>query len=415
MNRRRRPVNYFGWIVFGLVVLFGYYFNRVYLPASPVLAGPTATPTHSPEAYASEAEQLFKDGKLSDAIEAYQAAISASPQDPAYYVALARVQVWNGQYAEAQTNAENALLLSPNNAMAHAVRAWALNWQPGKNGEALAAISEAVKLDDRNAIIQSYYVEILFDSGFENFEKARDQSKVALALDDKIVETHRARGYLLAGTDNVEEAIHEYDTAIGINPKLALLHKEQGQNYRLLSQQERAIEEFLKAITLSAADPEPYYLISRTYATFGEYQKALQYADSAAQNGPADPKYHANLGIMHYYNFQFVEAVQELGLAVYGGTTKDGVKVSGIPLSDDSRVGEYYFTLGSALARTNQCGPALQLVQQLQSQGPKDDITKDATNKIIVLCQENLNNPPADTPTPTPAEADQTPTPTPTP
>src|SRR5436190_16459001 len=98
--------------------------------------------------------------------------------------------------------------------MAQAVRAWALNWQPGKNGEALTAIDEALKIDDRNAVIQAYYVEILYDSGLDNFTKARDQSKVALALDDKIVETHRARGYLLARTDNVEESIHEYETAI---------------------------------------------------------------------------------------------------------------------------------------------------------------------------------------------------------
>src|SRR5215510_12795938 len=174
MNRRRRRPNYFGWAIFLLVVLFGYYFNRVYLPASPLLAGPTTTPTRSPESYSTEGAQLFKDGKLPQAIDSYKAAINSSPQDPALYVELARIQVWAGKYEEAQANAENALLLNPNNAMAHAVRAWALNWQPGKNGEAMAAIDEALKIDDRNAVIQAYYVEILYDSGFDNFEKARD-------------------------------------------------------------------------------------------------------------------------------------------------------------------------------------------------------------------------------------------------
>src|ERR1044071_6063645 len=140
MNRRRRRPNYFGWVVFGLVVLFGYYFNQVYLPASPLLAGPTPTETRSPEAYATEAEGFFKDGNLTQAIDSYQAAINASPQDPALYVALARIQVWDGQYEKAQANAENALLLNNTNAMAHAVRAWALDFQDGKNGEALTEI-----------------------------------------------------------------------------------------------------------------------------------------------------------------------------------------------------------------------------------------------------------------------------------
>jgi hypothetical protein len=70
MNRRRRRPNYFGWAIFVLVVLFGYYFNQVYLPASPLLAGPTTTPTRSPESYATEGEELFTDGKLAQAIEA---------------------------------------------------------------------------------------------------------------------------------------------------------------------------------------------------------------------------------------------------------------------------------------------------------------------------------------------------------
>jgi tetratricopeptide (TPR) repeat protein len=413
MNRRRRRPNYFGWVVFGLVVLFGYYFNRVYLPASPLLAGPTPTETRSPESYATEAEKLFKEGKLSQAIDAYLAAINASPQDPTLYVALARVQVWAGLYEEAQANAENALLLSNNNAMAHAVHAWALDFQDGKNGEALEAIAEALKLDDRNAVIQAYYVEILVDSGFDNYAKAADVSRVALALDPNIVETHRARGYLLAVTSNYEESIREYAEAIKLNPNLALLYMEQGQNYRAISAKDDAIQAFTVANTLNPADPGPDYLISRTYATFGEYSKALQYADTAVQNSPGDASYRGNLGVMYYRNLLWAEAVQELGLAIFGGTTQDGVEVKGLPLSNSQLVTEYYFTFGLALARTNQCGEALQIAQELQSKVPLDEVAMDAANRTIEICQENLNNPAVDTPIPTVPAETETPVPTP--
>jgi tetratricopeptide (TPR) repeat protein len=368
---------------------------------------------------------------LAQAIDAYKAAINASPQDPSLYVALARTQVWAGKYEEAQANAENALLLNPDNAMAHAVRAWAMNFQVDKNGPALAAINEALKIDPNNAMIQSYYVEILTDSGFENYETAVNQSKVALALDPNVVETHRARGYLLARVPdpdpnpdpitNLEEAIQEYQAAIQINAKLSLLHLEQGQNYRNLSLKDDAITEFTLANTLDPSDPQPDYLISRTYATFGEYEKALQYGDTAVQNKPEDPTLRANLGVMYYRNFMYEEAVQELGLAIYGGTTKDGVEVKAIPLSNSPRVSEFYFTFGLALARTYQCGQALQIAQDLQSRGSEDEITQDATNRIIEICQENLNNPPEATPTlilteaVTPSVETGTATPTPTP
>ena len=424
MNRRRRRPNYFGWAIFVLVVLFGYYFNQVYLPTSPVLAGATPTPTRSAESYVTDAEDLFNQGKLTQSIEAYTSAITASPQNPTLYIALARVQVWAGKYTDAEKNAENALLLDNSNSMALAVHAWAMNFQPGRNGEALADIEQAVEKDPNNPVILSYYVEILVDSGFDNYQKAIDLSKVVVALDPNIVETHRARGYLLNATNvdgsNIELAIHEYDEAIKINPNLGLLYMEQGQNYRAISARDEAIKAFTVANTLNPPDPEPDYWISRTYATFGEYSKALQYAESAATDAPSDPKYHGNWGVMFYRNFYYDDAVRELGLAIYGGTTKDGVKVTGVPLTNNTRISEYYFTMALALARTNQCGQALEIVQELQSRVPTDEIAMDAANKSIDICQENLNNPPTSTPalpiipdtaTPTVPAISETPTP----
>ena len=85
MTRRRKRPNLFSWAVLGLVVLFGYYLNEVYLPAQPNPFEATPTVTRSPESFATEAEELFKDGKLLPSIEAYQAAINASPQNSAQH------------------------------------------------------------------------------------------------------------------------------------------------------------------------------------------------------------------------------------------------------------------------------------------------------------------------------------------
>src|SRR5574339_112694 len=137
MTRRRKRPNVFGWTIFGLVLLFGYYFNQVYLPTQPNPFEATPTPTRSWESYSTEAQELFAQGKLQQTIEAYESAIASSPQDPTLYIALARVQVFAGLPKDAQANAENAILLSPNNSMAHAVRGWALDFQEGKNGDAL--------------------------------------------------------------------------------------------------------------------------------------------------------------------------------------------------------------------------------------------------------------------------------------
>lgn len=406
MTKRRKRPNFFGWTLLGLVLLFGYYVNQVYLPSRPNPFDATPTVTRSPESFVTEAEQLFKEGKLLQSIDAYQAAINASPQNPALYIAIARVQVWAGKYEEAQANAENALLLNPENSMAHAVRAWALDFQGGaeKNAEAIDSIQKALELDPNNALAHAYYVEILVDSNsFDNYAKAAEESKVALGLDPNLLEAHRARGYILSTLgnegNNYELAIQEYRQAIQLNPNLAILHIELGQNLRLLQVYEDAIKEFTLANTLNPTDPEPDRLISRTYATIGEYTKALQYAESAMKDRPTDPNLRGNYGVMFYRNFLYQDAVKQLSLAVNGGQTDNGFPIKGLPLTTDSRIAEYYFTYGLALARTNQCGKALQIAQSLQTTVPNDENATAAAAEINRVCEENLNNPAVDTPT----------------
>src|SRR3972149_2554932 len=129
MNKRRKPFNYFKIISLVAVIGFVMYFGVVIGPQVQSSIGPTPTPTRDPESYVTEASQLFEKGKLSQAIETYQQAVRAIPNDASIYISLARVQIWAGQYPEAQTSAENALLLNPNNSTAHAVRGWALEFQ----------------------------------------------------------------------------------------------------------------------------------------------------------------------------------------------------------------------------------------------------------------------------------------------
>jgi tetratricopeptide (TPR) repeat protein len=421
MTRRRKRPNLFSWAIFGLVVLFGYYLNQVYLPAQPNPFEATPTPTRSPESLATEADELFKQGKLLPSIEAYEEAINASPQNPALYIAVARIQVWAGQYEEAKANAENAMLLNPNSSMAYAVHAWALDFLGGEENraEALDSIQRAIELDDRNAIAHAYYAEILIDTGlFENYDKAAEESRIAYALDPNLVETRRARAYVLenVGADryNYELAVQEYEAAIQLNPNIPILHMELGRNLRFLEVYEEAIKEFTIANTLNPEDPEPDLFISRTYATIGDYAKAIQYAEQAVKDRATDPSLRGNYGVMLFRNFLYQPALDQLSLAVKGGATEEGLPVLGMSITDGGRAVEYYYTYGLALARTNECGEALKLSQQIQSAVPTDENAVFAAEEMVRICQENLENPPEVTDVPTEEQATEEPTEEPT-
>jgi tetratricopeptide (TPR) repeat protein len=421
MNKKRSRPNWFRIILLCLLVLGGSYVNRFILPNQPQYGVPSPTPTRSPESIITEAEAYFKQGKLFPAIDSYKEAILSNPDNPAVYVALARVQVWAGQYPQAQKSAEDALLLNADNSMAHAVRAWALDFQSDLP-QAQDSIKRALELDNNNVIAHAFYAEILIDANDDGtgpvdaIEKAIAESNVALALDPNSLEAHRARGYVLENTGNYQEAIPEYEAALAINKNIADLHLALGRNYRQLEFYDKAITAFRDANALNPEDPMPDYLTSRTYATIGEYAKAMQFAKSAVGNNPADTNLHGNLGVMQYRNAYFEDSIIELGYVVNGGITQTGEQIDALPLAPNSpRIAEYYFTYGLALSRLNKCSEALEVAKTILSRIPTDELAVENANAIISRCQQNLEETPVPSPSSSEVESVSTGTPTPTP
>src|SRR3990172_4944240 len=83
MTKKRKPLR-----VFRILILVVVYFNQVVIPTMPTPFVPTPTATRAPESYISEAEGLFNDGKLLQAISVYEEAIRYNPNDANIYLAL---------------------------------------------------------------------------------------------------------------------------------------------------------------------------------------------------------------------------------------------------------------------------------------------------------------------------------------
>jgi tetratricopeptide (TPR) repeat protein len=403
--RRRRPPMKFGRLLL-LVALIAaaVYVERFLVPSVPPLFVPTATPTRSPATFALEAESFFQAGKLEQAEESYRQAIEASPHDADLYVALARLLVFAEKWIEAETEARNALLIDPELPAAHAVLGWALDFQGADRlVEAEAEALAALAADPNSALLNAYYAEILMDQyvllNQGDYRDAVAAAEKAVRLDPNLVESHRALGYVLERTSNYDEALEEYQRALTIHPNLALLHRAVGNMY--LSQDppdlDKAIQGYLNASAFDPTNPVPLQLIAQAYASFGEYGKASQYASDAVGLDPVNPSLHGDLGVMHYKNNDFAQAVDELNLAVLGGQTADGEAVPGLPIApEDPRVVGFYYTLGLALARLERCEEASPIFEALLRGVPGDEIAVTNATEGMVLCG-------ALQPTPTPA------------
>ncbi len=408
MSKRRKPLNFIKLAMLGLFIAAMTYFNIFIAPGVQPIGMPTMTPTRDPESYITDAQQLFEQGKLAQAIDAYQKSIASRPNDAAVYIALARVQVFAGQYKEAQVSAENALLLNPNNSTAYAVRGWALDFQ----GDYLAsesAIKRALELDPNNPLAHAYYTELLADQfinglgDLDIFDRMIAESNTTLALAPGILESHRARGYVLEVTQNYEPAIAQYEAAVAIHPNLAELHLALGRSYMLLEVYDRAQASLTRANTLNPPDPTPDYLLSRIYAKIGEFGRGEQYAQQAVKDRPNDANYHGNLGTFYYKNYKYPDAIKEFSLVVNGGATDDGVTVQALDITAITRAPEYYYTYGFTLARSTppRCGDAILIAQKILDKLRDDETSKYNADEIIRLCTASAGTTP--TPEETPA------------
>ena len=400
MNRRpKRRNSSFRVVHLAGLIGSGLYFNQVVVPATPPLFIPTATPTRSPQSFVNEAEQLYADGKLTQAIAAYKQAILNDPGNPNNYTRLAHFQIYSGEYEDAIENTQNALLKNANNPIAHAIQGWALNFTDDPT-LAEAAVKKALDLDPNSAMAHAIYAEILVDKGdFDELDKAAEHSRLARDLDPGLFEAHRARGLVLAATQNLEEAIQEFKAAISINDKIADVHLQLGVVYRVMGENDRAVEELLAAYALNPENPIALTEISLAYAREGQYEKAAQYAADAIKAVPEDPRLHGNLGMMHYKREDYAAAIPALALAVRGGTTEDGAVVEGLPL-DYGRVAEYYTFYGFALARSNRCREAVPIFQAMLSGVPNDEIALYNAEEGLRICAESLGTPMPPTATP---------------
>lgn len=395
MSRRRKRSNPWRVIVLAALVAGAIYVNQVIVPSTPPLFVPTPTPTRAPASYVQDADALIEKGKINQAIEAYKQAVKADPQNPAIYVTLARWQVLNGDLDGATESVQNALLLNPNHALAHAVNGWIL----GKKGDYLQAESElsnvALEEDPNSALAWAYLTEVYVEELQNNKgdlntqQKAIDASKRALALDSSLMEVHRARGLVFEITTQHQEAITEYEAAVSINPNISDLYVSLGREYRLVDQYPQSVEALMKAISLRPDDPAPYSELAATYLKAGDFSKGIQIAEQAVEKKPSDPFLQGLLGTMYFKVDRFSDAVGPLRLAVRGGVTADGVQVTPIVLDpQDASSVAYYSRYGIALSNTGQCGDALQLAQELLQKIPNDEIVAANTQVMIDNCKQ---------------------------
>ena len=388
---------------------------------------PTPTPTRSSDSHALEGDANFTAGKLDDAILAYQDAVRVDPNNADTWAELARIQTYSSAFLitdeqkkdrllTALESARKAVEIAPDDSTAHAVLAFALDWNADSSiysddlqqvqkflVEAEQEAVRALQLDNTNTLALAYYAEVLLDQ--QKWSQAEQYIDQALQREDadQIMDVHRINAYLLETLGQYNLAITEYDKAIEIEPNFTFLYLRAGANYRRLAFEipnvdaarpvyEQSLEYFEKAVRINeqigVEDPTPYLSIARTYSQLGEFFAAALNIRAALEFDPNNADIYGQLGVVYFRSRNYEGSIFSLKCATYGCSGEDSCMGRGLercfedlgenpveiqPLGLSPNTVVYYYTYGSVLAalsrpRDNKCGDAMQVLGDVRAE-----------------------------------------------
>jgi tetratricopeptide (TPR) repeat protein len=274
---------------------------------------PTPTPTRAAPSYAIEAEELYWEGRLAEAIVVYEQAIALDPDDVLFYIPLARLLALEGRVVEAVRLGQRGIELAPENARVWAVLGMAYDWN-GDVPEAIDACKRAIELDPTYAEGYAYLAEAYVDA--VRWAEATTTAETALQLDEFSVDVHRNYGYVLEQQGNYWGAIQAYERALEIHPKLAYIHIAAGRNYQVLGDFDSALSSYQRAIEVDPDNAEAFYRLGRAYYDIGDYEQAEIYLKQAAA---ADPEFGPAFGYLafaYWSRRNYEDAIVNLDLAI---------------------------------------------------------------------------------------------------
>ncbi len=386
---------------------------------------PTPLPTRSVQSYVEEGDASFSAGKVAAAITAYQQAVDLDANNVEIWTKLARIQTYSSSFLitnpekkarllEALQSADKAVAIGPEDSMAHAVRAFVLDWNANTNfytndqvqADLIAAEQEALRaqqLDNTNTLALAYYAEILVDEQKWNQAELIMQQVFEHPDADGLMDVHRIDAYVLETLGDYNLAITEYDKAIAIEPNFTFLYLRAGANYRKLASDipnpesarpvyETSLEYFAKAANINAQigvkDPGPHLSIARTYSQLGEFFIAARNVQTALDYEPNNADIYGQLGIIYFRSRNYEGSIYSLKCAIYGCSADDSclgrgldkcypdlgenpADVTGLAISPNTIV--YYYTYGSVVAalsrpQDNNCDEAMKTMGQVRAE-----------------------------------------------
>tara|TARA_B100001057_G_scaffold86673_1_gene82604 strand:+ start:216 stop:2189 length:1974 start_codon:yes stop_codon:yes gene_type:complete len=225
---------------------------------------------------------LEENGKLDEAIEAYNKALASKPDFAEAYNNIGNALNEQGKPDEAIEAYNKALASKPDFAEAYNNVGNALNEQ-GKLEEAIQALTKALDIQPDFAEAYNNMGNALNEQG--KLVEAIQALTKALSIKPDYAEAYYNMGVVIKEQGKLDEAIKAYSKAISLKPNYAEAYNNMGNAFLGQGNLEQAIDAYKKAISIKSDFANAYWNL---YGTAGNISEAKKWIEQCLK---ADPNY----------------------------------------------------------------------------------------------------------------------------
>jgi superkiller protein 3 len=311
-RRRRRTGTRFlfvyGLLLGGFLVFVSSQFDRLQLAALDVV-GMAPTPSPYASTWAQQGYDLYAQGKVVEAAEAFKQAVNQQPNNINYLYEYGKTLIELDREADQRagrtlSDAEIALEIgnqaieaAPQDVRGYALKAKALVWT-GDSASAIPIALQGRELDPLFAPIYSALARAYTIIG--RYQQGLDNGEEAVRLDPMDADTHRSYAISLIFVGLRDEAIQQLEDAVNINPNLTGPYFELAGQYNAANMTEEAVATYEKILTIDPFEAKAMLRMCEVFFKVGEARQAEGYCDDALQVNPNYKEAYRQLGMVNY-------------------------------------------------------------------------------------------------------------------
>lgn len=225
------------------------------------------------EIYYNWANRLKKQGRLDDALEAYDKAIALQSDFVSAWNNSAIVLHNQGRFSEAIQRYQQVLALQPDRISLYNNLGNALQ-SLGKFEEAVHAYGQILQRQSNDAPAHNNLGNALFHLG--DVSKAIKHYKQALLFKPDYAQAYQNLGNALLKQDRIEEAIHAFQQAVRLNPEYFEAYNSWGCALKAQQRLPEAIAMFQKTLSINPDYPDAWYNWGDVLLLLGHYQEGWE-------------------------------------------------------------------------------------------------------------------------------------------